>query len=180
MYHNRHTRLIALLVFLVQLSQYSSPILPAYIFIISSRVCVRLVCVLSGLPLSHQHSYPTLSSALNIFFDSVFLLLLKMALFGLKQVLSNFYAIGFLWRRCNFRGKCRARYCDVVKTTCGIRRSNYLPLLLYRIPLRESGTLLIFKVIGQGHRVKFLPHNILVNTLESTSFNGFWLSLVHT
>jgi hypothetical protein len=45
--------------------------------------------------------------------------------------------------------------------------------LLYRIPLRESGTLLIFKVIGQGHRVKFLPHNILVNTLESTSFNGF-------
>jgi hypothetical protein len=30
---------------------------------------------LSGLPLSHQHSYPTLSSALNIFFDGVFLLL---------------------------------------------------------------------------------------------------------
>jgi hypothetical protein len=25
----------------------------------------------------------------------------------------------------------------------------------------------------QGHRVKFLPRNILVNTLESTSFNGF-------
>ena len=39
--------------------------------------------------------------------------------------------------------------------------------------LRESGTLLIFKVKGQGHWVKFLPHNILVNTLESTSFNGF-------
>jgi hypothetical protein len=53
----------------------------------------------------------------------------------LKQVLSNFYAISFLWRRCNFRGKCRARYCDVAKTTCGIRQSNYLPLLLYRIPL---------------------------------------------
>jgi hypothetical protein len=35
-------------------------------------------------------------------------------------------------------GKCRARYCDVAKTTCGIRQSNYLPLLLYRIPLRES------------------------------------------
>ena len=30
--------------------------------------------------------------------------------------------------------------------------------------LRESGTLLIFKVKGQGHRVKFLLHNILVNT----------------
>jgi hypothetical protein len=44
--------------------------------------------------LSHQHSYPTLSSALNIFFDGVFLLLLKTALFDLKQVLSNFYAIG--------------------------------------------------------------------------------------
>jgi hypothetical protein len=53
----------------------------------------------------------------------------------LKQVLSNFYAISFLWRRCNFCGKCRARYCDVTKTTCGIRQSNYLPLLLYRIPL---------------------------------------------
>jgi hypothetical protein len=32
----------------------------------------------------------------------------------------------------------------------------------------------------KGHRVKFLPHNILVNTLESTSFNGFWPNLVHT
>jgi hypothetical protein len=30
--------------------------------------------------------------------------------------------------------------------------------------LRESGTLLIFNVKGQGHSVKFLPHNILVNT----------------
>ena len=28
----------------------------------------------------------------------------------------------------------------------------------------ESGTLLIFKVKGQGHRVKFLLHSILVNT----------------
>jgi hypothetical protein len=55
----------------------------------------------------------------------------------LKQVLSNFYAIGFLWRRYNFRGKCRVRYCDVTKTTCGIRQSNYLPLLLYRIPLKH-------------------------------------------
>ena len=26
---------------------------------------------------------------------------------------------------------------------------------------------------GQGHWVNFLPYNILVNTLESTSFNGF-------
>jgi hypothetical protein len=42
----------------------------------------------------------------------------------------------------------------------------------------ESGTLLIFKVKGQG--VKYLPHNILVNTLESTSFNGFWPNLVRT
>jgi hypothetical protein len=30
--------------------------------------------------------------------------------------------------------------------------------------LGESGTLLIFKVKGQGHWVKFLPHNIRVNT----------------
>jgi hypothetical protein len=29
------------------------------------------------------------------------------------------------------------------------------------------------KFKGQGHRVKFLPHTILVNTLESTPFNGF-------
>ena len=62
-------------------------------------------------------------------------LFLKTVLFSLKQVLSNFYAIGFLWRRCNFRGKCRSRYCDVAKTTCGIRQSNYLPFVLYRIPL---------------------------------------------
>jgi hypothetical protein len=34
-------------------------------------------------------------------------------------------------------------------------------------------------VKGQGHQVKFLSHNILVNTLESTSFNGFWPNLVH-
>jgi hypothetical protein len=62
-------------------------------------------------------------------------------------VLSNFYAIGFLWRRCNFREKetcrqaqsrkCRARYRDIAKTTCGIRQRNYLPLLLYCIPLSE-------------------------------------------
>ena len=43
---------------------------------------------------------------------------------------------------------------------------------------RESETLLIFKVKGQGHRVNFLPNNILVNTLESTSFKlGTYLVL---
>ena len=31
--------------------------------------------------------------------------------------------------------KCRSRYHDIAKTTCGIRQSNYLPLLLYHIPL---------------------------------------------
>jgi hypothetical protein len=31
----------------------------------------------------------------------------------------------------------------------------------------------------QGHRVKFLPHNILVNTLESRSFNGFLPNFIH-
>jgi hypothetical protein len=36
--------------------------------------------------------------------------------------------------------KCRARYHDVAKTTCGIRQSNYLPLLLYRIPLSMQGS----------------------------------------
>jgi hypothetical protein len=38
----------------------------------------------------------------------------------------------------------------------------------WRIPSPKN-----FKVKGQGHWVKFLPHNIRVNTLESTSFNGF-------
>jgi hypothetical protein len=28
-----------------------------------------------------------------------------------------------------------SRYHDIAKTTCGIRQSNYLPLLLYHIPL---------------------------------------------
>jgi hypothetical protein len=45
--------------------------------------------------------------------------------------------------------------------------------------LTKLGTYLILKRVwnlidfqGQGHQVKFLPYNILVNTLESTSFNG--------
>jgi hypothetical protein len=44
-------------------------------------------------------------------------------------------------------------------------------LYIHSPNLGESGTLLIFKVKGQG--VKFLQHSILVNTLESRSFNGF-------
>jgi hypothetical protein len=39
---------------------------------------------------------------------------------------------------------------------------------------KKTKTTMIFKVKGEGHRVKFLPHNILVNTLESISFNGFF------
>jgi hypothetical protein len=31
----------------------------------------------------------------------------------------------------------------------------------FNIPLRESGTLLIFKVKGQGHQVKFLGEGIV-------------------
>jgi hypothetical protein len=103
-----------------------------------------------GLPLSHQHSYPTLSSALNIFCNGVFLLLLKTAFMIIR--LSNFYAIGFLWRRCNFRGKCHARYCDVAKTTCGIRQSNYLPLLLYRIPLTGVTSIEVYVSDVTGRR----------------------------
>jgi hypothetical protein len=45
----------------------------------------------------HSNERDIFSSAPNIFSDGVFLFLLKTAcLFGLKQVLSNFYAIGFL------------------------------------------------------------------------------------
>jgi hypothetical protein len=92
-YHNRHTRLIALLVFLVQLFVSH----PASIYLYNQFQGLRPSGLrLSGLPLSDQHSYPTLSSALSIFSDGIFLLLLKTALFGLKQMLSNFYAIGFL------------------------------------------------------------------------------------
>jgi hypothetical protein len=77
--------LIALLVFLVQLFVSH----PASIYLYNQFQGLRPSGLrLSGLPLSHQHSYPILSSALNI--------LLKTALFGLKQVLSNFYAISFL------------------------------------------------------------------------------------
>jgi hypothetical protein len=60
---------------------------------------------------------------------------------------------------CNFREKetfrqaqsrkCLARYHDVTKTTCGIRQSNYLPLLLYRIPLSTP-----FLKEGEIHRRK--------------------------
>jgi hypothetical protein len=44
---------------------------------------------LSGLPLSHQHSYPTLSSALNIFSDGVFLLL-KTVFLSYKDILREY------------------------------------------------------------------------------------------
>jgi hypothetical protein len=43
-----------------------------------------------------------------------------------------------------------------------------------------SPQLTMFFIDFQSHRVQFLPCNILVNTLESTSFNGFWPNLVHT
>jgi hypothetical protein len=50
----------------------------------------------------------------------------------------------------------------------------------------QTGTYLVLKRIwnpidfkGQGHRVQFLLHNILMNTLESTSFNGDVDSSVH-
>jgi hypothetical protein len=69
-------------VFLVQLFVSH----PASIYLCDQFQGLRL----SGLTLSHQHSYPTLSSDLNIFSVGVFLLLLKTALFGLKQVLSIF------------------------------------------------------------------------------------------
>ena len=56
---------------------------------------------------------------------------------------------------------------------CEHSRINILQWILTKL-----GTYLVLKRIWnpidcQGHRVKFLPHNILVNTLESTSFNGF-------
>jgi hypothetical protein len=44
--------------------------------------------------------------------------------------------------------KCRARYCDVAKTTCGIRQSNYLPLLLYRI-LLSSGNCFAYSTLNE-------------------------------
>jgi hypothetical protein len=53
-------------------------------------------------------------------------------------------------------------------------------LLLQLDVLSQKTDIFLCKKNGQGHRVKFLPHNILVNTLESTSFNGFWPNLVHT
>ena len=56
---------------------------------------------------------------------------------------------------------------------CEHSRMNILQWILTKL-----GTYLVLKRIWnpfdfQGHRVKFLLHNILVNTLESTSFNVF-------
>jgi hypothetical protein len=53
-----------------------------------------------------------------------------------------------------------------------------------RLPTKMAAKLKIEKRGGwnkkKGHRVKFLPCNILVNTLESTSFNGFWPNFIHS
>jgi hypothetical protein len=54
-------------------------------------------------------------------------------------------------------------------------RSKYVPRLV-----KIHWRMLILKIKGQGHWVNFFPCNILVNTLESTSFNGFWPNVVHT
>ena len=56
---------------------------------------------------------------------------------------------------------------------CEHSRINILQWILTNL-----GTYLVLKRIWnpidfQGHQVKFLLHNILVNTLESTFFNGF-------
>ena len=58
---------------------------------------------------------------------------------------------------------------------CEHSRINILQWILTKL-----GTYLVLMRIwnpiyfqGQGHLVTFLPPNILVNTLESTSFNGF-------
>ena len=58
---------------------------------------------------------------------------------------------------------------------CEHSRINILQWILTKL-----GTYLVLKRIwnpidfqGQSHWVKFLLHNILVNTLESTSLNGF-------
>jgi hypothetical protein len=42
----------------------------------------------------------------------------------LKQVLSNFYAIGFLWRRCNFREKETFRQAQSRKCCTRCRENN--------------------------------------------------------
>jgi hypothetical protein len=65
---------------------------------------------------------------------------------------------------------------------CEHSRINILQWILTKL-----GTYLVLRRVwnpidfqGQSHWVNFLPCNILVNTLESTSFNGFWPNLVHT
>ena len=62
---------------------------------------------------------------------------------------------------------------------CEHSRINILQSILTKL-----GTYLVLKRIWnpmdcQDHQVKSLPCNILVNTLESTSFNVFWPNLVH-
>ena len=53
----------------------------------------------------------------------------------------------------------QCRYRDVAKTTCGIQQSNYLPLLLYRIPLKgkdnvlSSGVVFLYNLGTMEHRL---------------------------
>jgi hypothetical protein len=65
---------------------------------------------------------------------------------------------------------------------CPKKGKNFLQWILTKLGtylvLRRVGNPIDFQ--GQGHWVNFLPYNILVNTVESTSFSGFWPNLVHT
>ena len=97
---------------------------------------------------------------------------------ALYYPLANEVARGY--SNASFRPSVRPSVTILVNTLGSTSFNEFWPNLVHILSLRESGTLLIFKVKGQGHRVKFLQHNILVNTLESTSFNGFWPNLVHT
>ena len=63
----------------------------------------------------------------------------------------------------------------LVNTLVSTSFNGFWPNLVHTL---QSGTLLIFKVIGQRSRSEGLIFTLW--TLESTSFNGFWSNLVNT
>jgi hypothetical protein len=89
--------------------------------------------------------------------------------------LDTYIVLRRVWNPIDFQGQRSRGQIFTAQHPCEQSRINILQWILTKLGtyLGESGTLLMFKVKGQGHWVKFLPHNILVNTLESRSFNGF-------
>ena len=93
--------------------------------------------------------------------------------------LGTYIVLMSVWNPIDFQGQRSRGQIFTAKHPCENSRINILQGILTKLGtylvLRRVWNLLIVKVIGQRlmSPVKFLLRNILVNTLESTSFNGF-------